>query len=81
MFNKIIQSPHLNIFSQNDVIAMETLTDQIAVALEKMEPSRPLTHDLLKNIFDTAEIDLSQIIINNLKDQYSARTKLKPWDN
>ena len=40
----------------------------IAVALEKMEPSRPLTHDLLKNVFDTVNIDLKQIIINNLKD-------------
>lgn len=40
----------------------------IAVALEKMEPSRPLTHDLLKNVFDTISIDLKQIIISNLKD-------------
>ena len=40
----------------------------IAVALEKMEPSRPLTHDLLRNVFDTFDIKLKEIIINNLKD-------------
>jgi len=40
----------------------------IAVALEKMEPSRPLTHDLLKNIFNSADIKLKEIIISNLKE-------------
>ena len=40
----------------------------IAVALEKMEPSRPLTHDLLKNIFTTVDIELKEIVINNLKE-------------
>jgi bifunctional DNase/RNase len=38
----------------------------IAVAMEGMIPSRPLTHDLLKNILDTFEIEVSEIIINNL---------------
>lgn len=40
----------------------------IAVALEKMNPSRPLTHDLMKNIFGTFNISLEEIVINNLKD-------------
>lgn len=38
----------------------------IAVAMEGMIPSRPLTHDLLKNILDTFEIEVTEIIINNL---------------
>lgn len=38
----------------------------IAVAMEGMVPSRPLTHDLLKNILDTFEIEVSEILINNL---------------
>lgn len=38
----------------------------IAVAMEGMVPSRPLTHDLLKNILDTFEIEVTEIIINNL---------------
>ena len=40
----------------------------IAVALEKMQPTRPLTHDLTKNIFNTFGIELVEIIINNLKE-------------
>ncbi|MCU7694005.1 bifunctional nuclease domain-containing protein [Haoranjiania flava] len=40
----------------------------IAVALEKMNPSRPLTHDLMKNIFHSFSIELVEIIIHNLED-------------
>lgn len=38
----------------------------IAVAMEGMMPSRPLTHDLLKNTLDTFEIEVTEILINNL---------------
>src|SRR4030088_3007066 len=38
----------------------------IAVALEKMSPSRPLTHDLIKNMSNAFDIELKEIIINNL---------------
>ncbi len=40
----------------------------IAVALEQMVPSRPLSHDLFKNTLETFNIDLKEIIINNLLD-------------
>jgi len=40
----------------------------IAIAMENMTPSRPLTHDLLKNISDTFNIVVKQVIINNLVD-------------
>lgn len=40
----------------------------IAVALEKMNPSRPLTHDLMRNIFLTYDIQLQEVVISNLKD-------------
>lgn len=40
----------------------------IAVALEKMNPSRPLTHDLMKNLFVTFDIQLKEVVISNLKD-------------
>jgi len=40
----------------------------IAVAMEGMKPSRPLTHDLFKNAMDTFEVDLIEIVINNLLD-------------
>jgi uncharacterized protein len=40
----------------------------IAVALEGMVPSRPMTHDLYKSTLDTFEIAVKAIIINNLRD-------------
>ncbi len=40
----------------------------IAVALEKMQPSRPLTHDLMKNIMNSFAIDLLEIIICDLQE-------------
>lgn len=40
----------------------------IAVALERMQPSRPLTHDLMKNFMLAFNIDLHEIIINDLQE-------------
>jgi len=40
----------------------------IAVAMERMTPNRPLTHDLFKNTLDTFDIDLKEVVINNLLD-------------
>lgn len=40
----------------------------IAVALEDMEPSRPLTHDLFKNTLDTFRVQILEVVISNLLD-------------
>lgn len=40
----------------------------IAVALEKMSPNRPLTHDLFRNTLEAFDIELKQVVINNLID-------------
>jgi len=40
----------------------------IAVAMERMTPNRPLTHDLFKNALETFEIELKEVVINNLLD-------------
>lgn len=40
----------------------------IAVAMERMVPNRPLTHDLFKNTLDTFNIQLREVVINNLLD-------------
>lgn len=40
----------------------------IAVALEKMHPSRPLTHDLMKNFMNAFNIDMQEIIICDLQE-------------
>jgi uncharacterized protein len=40
----------------------------IAVALERMVPNRPLTHDLFKNTLESFSIQLQEIIISDLVD-------------
>ncbi len=38
----------------------------IAIELEKMSPSRPLTHDLFKSFAQTFDINISEVLIYNL---------------
>lgn len=38
----------------------------IAIELEKMQPSRPLTHDLFKSFADNFNISVSEILIYNM---------------
>ncbi len=40
----------------------------IAVALERMQPSRPLTHDLIKNFMHAYNVELMEIVINDLQE-------------
>jgi bifunctional DNase/RNase len=40
----------------------------IAVALERMNPSRPLSHDLMKNFMVAFGIELHEVIINDLQE-------------
>ena len=40
----------------------------IAVAMERMSPNRPLTHDLMKNILQIYDVELKEVIINDLLD-------------
>ena len=40
----------------------------IAVALERMNPSRPLTHDLMKNFMMAFNVELNEVVINDLQE-------------
>lgn len=40
----------------------------IAFALEHVEPPRPLTHDLIKNMLDAVEIVVERVVIAELRD-------------
>ncbi|HAO04791.1 MAG: bifunctional nuclease family protein [Chitinophagaceae bacterium] len=40
----------------------------IAVALERMNPGRPLTHDLMKNFMMAFDVELHEIVINDLQE-------------
>ncbi len=46
----------------------------IAMALQKVEFARPMTHDLFKNFMDTVEIHMERVEVCDLKDNtYFAR--------
>lgn len=40
----------------------------IAVAMERMTPNRPLTHDLFKNTLELFDIEIQEVIIDKLID-------------
>ena len=40
----------------------------IAVALERMNPGRPLTHDLMKNFMNAFAVNLQEIVISDLQE-------------
>ncbi|HDL17985.1 MAG TPA: hypothetical protein ENH29_02920 [Bacteroidetes bacterium] len=50
----------------------------IALQLENIDPPRPLTHDLMRNLLDTMGIRISRIIVNDLRENtYYAIIDLK----
>jgi bifunctional DNase/RNase len=40
----------------------------IALELEKIQPPRPMTHDLLKQLFDALGADVTDIVISDLRE-------------
>jgi bifunctional DNase/RNase len=40
----------------------------IAVALERMNPTRPLTHDLMKNFMLAFNVELHEVVINDIQE-------------
>lgn len=53
----------------------------IALELEGMSPSRPLTHDLIKNILVTYEIKLLEVCINKFREGVFYSSLLFSGDN
>lgn len=59
----------------------------IALELEKIQPPRPMTHDLLRDLFEAVEADVSDIVIDDLREgtffakiRYIARGKENQLD-
>lgn len=50
------------------IVIGEFEAQAIAVAMEGMAPSRPMTHDLFKNALTGFNIEIKEVIINNLVD-------------
>ena len=40
----------------------------IALELEKIQPPRPMTHDLLRNLIDTMKAKINHVLVSDLKD-------------
>ena len=40
----------------------------IALQLEKIEPPRPLTHDLIRNLLEAMDVKIERIVVNDLRD-------------
>jgi len=53
----------------------------IAIALEKIDIGRPLTHDLMKNILDSLNVRVEKIFINTLKENTFYATIYLSIDN
>ena len=50
------------------IIIKPAEAQQIAVKIEGIKPSRPLTHDLLKSLTDTFSIDVQEVFIYSLAE-------------
>jgi len=40
----------------------------IALELEKIQPPRPMTHDLIRNLFDAVDADVTDVVIDELRE-------------
>jgi bifunctional DNase/RNase len=40
----------------------------IALELEKIQPPRPMTHDLLRDTFEALEVDITEVVIDELRE-------------
>lgn len=53
----------------------------IAIAIENIRPSRPLSHDLFKNVLDHLDVELEEVIISDLRNNIFYATLIcRKWD-
>ena len=50
------------------IVVGSTEAQAIALQLENVEPPRPLTHDLMKNLLESIDVKISRVIVSDLKD-------------
>jgi len=50
------------------IVVGSTEAQAIALQLEKINPPRPLTHDLMKNLLESINVDILQIVVNDLRE-------------
>ncbi len=60
------------------IVVGSTEAQAIALQLEKISPPRPLTHDLIKNLLEAISVNVSQIAVNDLRENtYYALISIK----
>jgi GAF domain-containing protein len=64
-----IQSPQLYAFSENDIVAMEILTDQIAVAIENARLYQAVQQELVERKQTEEALRLSKQQVLNILDR------------
>lgn len=53
----------------------------IAIAIESIRPSRPLSHDLFKNVLDQLDVQLEEVVISDLRNNiFYATLSCRKWD-
>jgi uncharacterized protein len=50
------------------IVVGSTEAQAIALQLENIAPPRPLTHDLIKNLLDSVEVQVSKVVVNDLRE-------------
>lgn len=88
MIRVTVDSIRVSLLTQNRVVVLREVdsrrylpifigpfeAEAIAVALQGLEPQRPMTHDLLKSVFSELDASITHILINDLREStYFAR--------
>jgi len=82
MIRVTVDSIRVSLLTQNRVVVLREVdsrrylpifigpfeADAIAIALQGLEPQRPMTHDLLKAVFGELGASLRYILVNDLRD-------------
>jgi bifunctional DNase/RNase len=50
------------------IVVGSTEAQAIALQLENINPPRPLTHDLMKNLLDSIDVAVSRVVVSDLRE-------------
>jgi len=71
------ESPVLYLKERDGDRELPIVTQSITMALQNFKTPRPLTHDLIRDLFDALSLKLLRVVINDLKENtYFARLVL-----
>jgi len=55
-------------FTNTPIVLLKDLEEKETVQLEKVQLSRPMTHDLMKNLLDTLGVSVTKVEVNDLRE-------------